>query len=144
MRQPLFGESHLGSPRVATHRYSRLLRGIRRNVRTGVTEVGRGPNLQRALDAAKPRDTLRVKAGLLNRLRQRRRLLSLRGCGGVLGLRDDESDEEDRHMRRCLVLIAMVVATVSICQPGAASTLRVRLDANDTSSNLDIHKVVTN
>ena len=32
-----------------------------RNARTGATEVGHGPNLQRSIDAAEPRDTLLIK-----------------------------------------------------------------------------------
>jgi hypothetical protein len=47
-------------------------------------------------------------------------------------------------MRRLLVLIVMVITVGSISGLAAASTLRVRVDANDSSSNLDIHKVITN
>jgi hypothetical protein len=49
-------------------------------------------------------------------------------------------------MRRFLLLIVSVFAVGSICCLGSASasTLRVRVDPNDSSSNLDIHKVITN
>jgi hypothetical protein len=47
-------------------------------------------------------------------------------------------------MRRMLVLILTVIAVGSISGTAAASTLRVRLDPNDSSSKLDIHKVITN
>src|SRR4051795_4883576 len=47
-------------------------------------------------------------------------------------------------MRRLLVSIAIVLTVASMSGSATASTLRVRLDANDSSSNLDIHKVITN
>src|SRR4051794_41609397 len=47
-------------------------------------------------------------------------------------------------MRRFVVLMVMVIGVASTFGSAAASTLRVRLDANDSSSNLDFHKVITN
>lgn len=47
-------------------------------------------------------------------------------------------------MRRLLVLIVMVITVVSVSGAASASTLRIRLDPNDSSSKLDIHKVITN
>lgn len=47
-------------------------------------------------------------------------------------------------MRRFVVLMVMVIAVASTFGSAAASTLHVRLDANDSSSNLDFHKVITN
>jgi hypothetical protein len=40
--------------------------------------------------------------------------------------------------------LAIVLAVGSITGPVGASTVRVRLDPNDSRSNLDIHKVITN
>ena len=47
-------------------------------------------------------------------------------------------------MRRILLSMVTVVAVVSLSGSAAASTLRVRIDPNDSSSKLDIHKVITN
>jgi hypothetical protein len=47
-------------------------------------------------------------------------------------------------MRRLVVPIVMVLTVGSVSASAAASTLRVRVDANDSRSNLDIHKVITN
>jgi hypothetical protein len=47
-------------------------------------------------------------------------------------------------MRRLLLLVLVVITVGSITGSAVASTLRVRLDPNDSSSNLDIHKVITN
>jgi hypothetical protein len=47
-------------------------------------------------------------------------------------------------MRRLLVPITIVILIGSLSGSAGASTLRVRVDANDSSSNLDIHKVITN
>src|SRR3954447_11889989 len=47
-------------------------------------------------------------------------------------------------MRRLLVSIAMVLTVASMSGSATASTLRVRLDPNDSPSKLDIHKVITN
>src|SRR4051812_22181799 len=47
-------------------------------------------------------------------------------------------------MRRLLVPIAIALTVASISGSAMASTLRVRLDPNDSRSNLDIHKVITN
>lgn len=47
-------------------------------------------------------------------------------------------------MRRLFVLVLIVITVGSMSGSAAASTLRVRLDANDSRSNLDIHKVITN
>ena len=47
-------------------------------------------------------------------------------------------------MRRLLMPLAIVLAVGSITGPVEATTVRVRLDANDSRSNLDIHKVITN
>lgn len=47
-------------------------------------------------------------------------------------------------MRRCLVVVLMLLAIGSMAAAADASTLRVRLDPNDSSSNLDIHEVITN
>jgi len=47
-------------------------------------------------------------------------------------------------MRRLVVPIAMVVLVGSLSGSAAASTLRIRHDPNDSRSNLDIHKVITN
>jgi hypothetical protein len=47
-------------------------------------------------------------------------------------------------MRRLAVLIVVVLTVGAISGSASASTLRVRVDANDSSSNLDIHKVITN
>jgi hypothetical protein len=47
-------------------------------------------------------------------------------------------------MRRAAVLAVTLLTVVSITGSAAASTLRVRLDANDSRSKLDIHKVITN
>src|SRR4051794_41586231 len=47
-------------------------------------------------------------------------------------------------MRRLLVPIAIALTVASISGSAMASTLRVRLDPNDSSSKLDIHKVITN
>jgi hypothetical protein len=48
-------------------------------------------------------------------------------------------------MRRPLfVVIAVVVAMGLTAGSAAAASLRVRIDPNDSSSNLDIHKAITN
>ena len=48
-------------------------------------------------------------------------------------------------MRRLLSLVIGVVVAVGLTAgPAAAGSLRVRIDPNDSSSNLDIHKVITN
>ena len=47
-------------------------------------------------------------------------------------------------MLRRMLLIAVVLLIGSVSVPALASTLRVRHDPNDSSSNLDIHKVITN
>ena len=47
-------------------------------------------------------------------------------------------------MRRVLVLIVTIVVVASLSSSAAANTLRVRVDLNDSSSKLDIHKVVSN
>src|SRR3954470_13267711 len=47
-------------------------------------------------------------------------------------------------MRRFVVLMVMGIGVASMFGSAAASTLHVRLDANDSSSNLDFHKVITN
>ncbi len=47
-------------------------------------------------------------------------------------------------MRRVLVLIVTLVVVGSLSDSAVASTLRVRVDPNDSRSNLDIHKVITN
>jgi hypothetical protein len=47
-------------------------------------------------------------------------------------------------MRRLLVLIVSVITIGSISGSAAAKTLHVRVDPNDSPSNLDIHKVITN
>jgi hypothetical protein len=47
-------------------------------------------------------------------------------------------------MRRLLVSIAIVLTVASMSGSATASTLRVRLDPNDSPSKLDIHKVITN
>ncbi len=51
---------------------------------------------------------------------------------------------EGKLMRRLMVPIAMVTLIGSLSASAAASTLRVRHDPNDSRSNLDIHKVITN
>jgi|tagenome__1003787_1003787.scaffolds.fasta_scaffold20600734_3 hypothetical protein len=47
-------------------------------------------------------------------------------------------------MRRLLVPLVMVLSVGAVSTSASASTLRVRVDANDSRSNLDIHKVITN
>jgi hypothetical protein len=47
-------------------------------------------------------------------------------------------------MRRLAVIVLLVVAVGGLSVSADASTLRVRVDPNDSSSNLDIHKVITN
>src|SRR3954462_240053 len=47
-------------------------------------------------------------------------------------------------MRRLLVPLVMVLSVGAVSTSASASTLGVRVDANDSRSNLDIHKVITN
>ena len=46
-------------------------------------------------------------------------------------------------MRRLIPPILLVIVIGIFSMPAFASTLRVRVDANDSSSNMDIHKVIT-
>lgn len=46
-------------------------------------------------------------------------------------------------MRRVLVIVLSILVVGSIGGSAAARTLRVRIDPNDSTSNLDIHKVIT-
>lgn len=46
-------------------------------------------------------------------------------------------------MRRVLVIVLSILVVGSVGGSAAARTLRVRIDPNDSTSNLDIHKVIT-
>lgn len=47
-------------------------------------------------------------------------------------------------MRRLVMLVVTLIVVVCLSEPAGASTLRVRVDANDSASRLDIHKTITN
>jgi hypothetical protein len=48
-------------------------------------------------------------------------------------------------MRRLLLVVLMVIVGLGLtAMPASAGSLRVRVDPNDSSSNIDIHKVITN